>query len=176
MVEKKHMKGKKKGDVLVYALSTCIWCKKTKEYLSSKDVAFDYIYVAPPQYKQMWKDALLLIDENTAHLNPDGVVIAQIDPDEREELALQNLELYDERRYGKTLVNEGFFPDEANLITYSHELDTLGRDPELLKSVLSYHVVAATLKAAAIESNTQSKLRRNCMVRWRLRCAATWRR
>lgn len=35
------------------------------------------------------------------------------------------------RRYGKTLVNEGFFPDEANLITYSHELDTLGRDTSI---------------------------------------------
>jgi GMP synthase (glutamine-hydrolysing) len=32
------------------------------------------------------------------------------------------------RRYGKTLVKEGFFPDEANLVAYAHELDTLGRD------------------------------------------------
>jgi GMP synthase (glutamine-hydrolysing) len=35
------------------------------------------------------------------------------------------------RRYGKTLVKEGFFPDEANLIAYSHELDTIGRDPTI---------------------------------------------
>lgn len=40
-----HVAGKDKGKVMLYALSTCIWCKKTKEYLSSKDVAFDYIYV-----------------------------------------------------------------------------------------------------------------------------------
>jgi GMP synthase (glutamine-hydrolysing) len=32
------------------------------------------------------------------------------------------------RRYGKTLVAEGFFPDEANLAAYSHELDTLAAD------------------------------------------------
>ncbi len=32
------------------------------------------------------------------------------------------------RRYGKTLVAEGFFPDEANLVAYAHELDTLATD------------------------------------------------
>lgn len=35
------------------------------------------------------------------------------------------------RRYGKTLVKEGFFPDEANLVAYSHELDILGRDTSI---------------------------------------------
>lgn len=35
------------------------------------------------------------------------------------------------RRYGKTLVKEGFFPDEANLVAYAHELDTIGRDPTI---------------------------------------------
>ncbi len=40
-----HIAGKDKGKVMLYALSTCIWCKKTKEYLASNDVAFDYIYV-----------------------------------------------------------------------------------------------------------------------------------
>lgn len=40
-----HVAGKDKGRVMLYALSTCVWCNKTKEYLSSKDVAFDYIYV-----------------------------------------------------------------------------------------------------------------------------------
>lgn len=35
------------------------------------------------------------------------------------------------RRYGKTLVAEGFFPDEANLMAYTRELDTIGRDPSI---------------------------------------------
>ena len=39
------MTGKDKGKIMLYALSTCIWCKKTKELLSSMGVAFDYIYV-----------------------------------------------------------------------------------------------------------------------------------
>ncbi len=37
--------GKDKGKITRYALSTCIWCKKTKEMLSSLGVGFDYIYV-----------------------------------------------------------------------------------------------------------------------------------
>jgi glutaredoxin len=40
-----HVAGKDKGKIMLYALSTCIWCKKTKEFLSSMGVAFDYIYV-----------------------------------------------------------------------------------------------------------------------------------
>jgi len=33
------------GAIRLFALSTCIWCKKTRELLSSLGVAFDYIYV-----------------------------------------------------------------------------------------------------------------------------------
>lgn len=46
--------------------------------------------------------------------------------------------------------------DEAFKALPAATLDKLSRDPELLKSVLSYHVVPASLKTAAIESNTQS--------------------
>jgi GMP synthase (glutamine-hydrolysing) len=35
------------------------------------------------------------------------------------------------RRYGKTLVDEGFFPDEANLLAYSKELDAINIDPSI---------------------------------------------
>ena len=28
-----------------YGLSTCIWCKKTREFLEENDVAFDFMYV-----------------------------------------------------------------------------------------------------------------------------------
>jgi glutaredoxin len=40
-----HVAGKDKGKVTLYALSTCGWCKKTKELLSSLGVGFNYIYV-----------------------------------------------------------------------------------------------------------------------------------
>ena len=40
-----HVSGKKKGTVMLYALSTCGWCKKTKELLREIGVEFDYTYV-----------------------------------------------------------------------------------------------------------------------------------
>jgi glutaredoxin len=40
-----HVAGLDKGKITLYALSTCVWCKKTKELLSSLGVAFDYVYV-----------------------------------------------------------------------------------------------------------------------------------
>lgn len=40
-----HVSGKNKGTVMLYALSTCGWCKKTKELLREIGVEFDYAYV-----------------------------------------------------------------------------------------------------------------------------------
>ena len=40
-----HVDGKKKGKVMLYALSTCGWCKKTKSLLNELGVAYDYIDV-----------------------------------------------------------------------------------------------------------------------------------
>ena len=41
----KHVSGKNKGTVMLYALSTCGWCNKTKELLREIGVEFDYEYV-----------------------------------------------------------------------------------------------------------------------------------
>jgi 16S rRNA (guanine(966)-N(2))-methyltransferase RsmD len=65
---------------------------------------FDYIHIAPPQYKNLWAEALKAIDMRPAWLNPAGVAVAQIDPREFAELPLQNLTLADERKYGNTLL------------------------------------------------------------------------
>lgn len=45
MIEKKHVAGENRGEILVYALSTCGWCRKTKEHLKKMGLAFDYIDV-----------------------------------------------------------------------------------------------------------------------------------
>jgi glutaredoxin-like protein NrdH len=39
----KRIKGDNKGKVVLYALSTCQWCRKTKELL--KDLNIDFYYV-----------------------------------------------------------------------------------------------------------------------------------
>jgi glutaredoxin len=41
----KHVDGKAKGRVFVYALSTCGWCRKTKLFLNDEGLAYDYVDV-----------------------------------------------------------------------------------------------------------------------------------
>ena len=65
---------------------------------------FDYIHIAPPQYHRLWSEALTALDARPAWVNPDGVVVAQIDPLEFSELPLQHLQLFDQRKYGSTLL------------------------------------------------------------------------
>jgi 16S rRNA (guanine(966)-N(2))-methyltransferase RsmD len=66
--------------------------------------AYDYIYIAPPQYKQMWLQALKIVDEKIKWLVEDGWVIVQIHPVEYEEPNLVNLTEIDRRKYGSTLI------------------------------------------------------------------------
>jgi glutaredoxin-like protein NrdH len=40
-----HVNGKKKGKIILYALSTCGWCARTKDLLRDLGVDFDYLYV-----------------------------------------------------------------------------------------------------------------------------------
>lgn len=40
-----HVKGQNRGKLMLYALSTCGWCKKTKDFLTSLGVEYDYVYV-----------------------------------------------------------------------------------------------------------------------------------
>jgi 16S rRNA (guanine966-N2)-methyltransferase len=63
---------------------------------------FDFIYVAPPQYHGLWASCLRALDEAPDWANPDGLVIAQIDPHEYEALNLSVLREYDRRTYGNT--------------------------------------------------------------------------
>ncbi len=68
------------------------------------DRAFDYIFVAPPQYHGLWRKALEAIDANPGWLSDDGWVIVQIHPNEYEAVPLQHLEEFDQRRYGGVLL------------------------------------------------------------------------
>jgi len=80
------------------------------KYLASPNaVPFDLIYVAPPQYKGMWAEALRALDTRPAWLNCDpeqgsGLVVVQIYPREYQDLPLSHLVQYDQRKYGSTLL------------------------------------------------------------------------
>ncbi|GAB4267014.1 MAG: 16S rRNA (guanine(966)-N(2))-methyltransferase RsmD [Candidatus Promineifilaceae bacterium] len=75
-------------------------------YLQRTDAErFDLIYVAPPQYLGLWQEVMVALDKRPfALLKPDGLVVVQIDPKEYEVLALTHFEVFDERKYGNTLL------------------------------------------------------------------------
>jgi len=68
------------------------------------DKQFEFIYVAPPQYKEMWLRALLALDENPGWLTETGWALVQIAPQEYQALDLSNLEEIEQRKYGSTLL------------------------------------------------------------------------
>jgi 16S rRNA (guanine966-N2)-methyltransferase len=68
------------------------------------DKKFEYIYIAPPQYKEIWLNALKLLDDHMDWLAEDGTVIVQIDPTEYQEVELNNLVEGEQRKYGSTLL------------------------------------------------------------------------
>lgn len=68
------------------------------------DEAFNYIYVAPPQYRGLWARTLMVLDTRPGWLTADGWAIAQIHPREYEALTLEHLALFDRRTYGSVML------------------------------------------------------------------------
>lgn len=80
-----------------------VWRKNTFSVLSElADRKFDFVFIAPPQYKDIWSRALLALDQNPSWLMEDSWVIVQIDKVEYKEQPLENLELLRRETYGST--------------------------------------------------------------------------
>jgi glutaredoxin len=60
-----HVDGRDCGKVMLYALSTCGWCAKTKQLLTDLGVAFDYLYV-----DLVGKDEQKAVIEEVEQYNP----------------------------------------------------------------------------------------------------------
>lgn len=45
MYDLTHVKGSNKGKIVLYGLSTCVWCKKTKQLLDDLGIEYDYVFV-----------------------------------------------------------------------------------------------------------------------------------
>ena len=74
-------------------------------YLDRADhESFDMIYIAPPQYKELWIQALQAVDRAGSWLTPDGIAVVQIDPKETRDIPLNHLQEFDRRQYGSTLL------------------------------------------------------------------------
>jgi 16S rRNA (guanine966-N2)-methyltransferase len=71
-------------------------------------LTFDYVYIAPPQYKGLWTKALESLDRNRGWLSEDAWVIVQIHPVEYKPMGegerYKNLIKFDQRNYGSTLL------------------------------------------------------------------------
>jgi 16S rRNA (guanine966-N2)-methyltransferase len=74
------------------------------DFLRRDPDPFDFIYVAPPQYKGLWVKTLQSLDERPGWLAEDGWVVVQIDPLEYEEQTLEHLILFDQRSYGGVML------------------------------------------------------------------------
>ncbi len=80
-----------------------VWQKNALSALDGiADRKFDFVYIAPPQFKNIWSKTLQMIDQNPDWLLDDSWIIVQIDKVEYEEQTLENLKLFDCRTYGST--------------------------------------------------------------------------
>jgi glutaredoxin-like protein NrdH len=45
MIQWTHVEGRNSGRIKLFALSTCVWCKKTKRLLGELGIGYDYVDV-----------------------------------------------------------------------------------------------------------------------------------
>lgn len=65
---------------------------------------FNYIYIAPPQYKGTWEKVVKILDAKEDWISQDTWAIVQIHPREFDQIELTNLVIFDQRQYGSTLL------------------------------------------------------------------------
>ncbi len=68
------------------------------------DMPYDVVYVAPPQYRGLWRRTLAALDERPQWVDKTGLIVVQIHPREEEELDLAHWEERDRRQYGSVLL------------------------------------------------------------------------
>ena len=83
-----HVTGKDAGKIMLYALSTCVWCKKTKNLLDELGVQYDYTHVDLLQGEER-KNAIAAIQK----WNPAGSVPTLILNDKRSILGFKENEI-----------------------------------------------------------------------------------
>lgn len=65
MADMQRVDGRDAGPIVLYALSTCVWCRKTREMLDALGVAYSYVYV--DKLAQREQDEVM---EEVARRNP----------------------------------------------------------------------------------------------------------
>ena len=92
-MEYEHVDGKDKGKIVLYALSTCIWCRRTKKLLGELGVAYDFVFVDQKSAaeKEMYKDEIRKHNPKCSYptlvLNDERCIVGYQDRDIREALS-----------------------------------------------------------------------------------------
>jgi 16S rRNA (guanine966-N2)-methyltransferase len=73
------------------------------KFLRGDTSRYDLIYVAPPQYRELWTETLETLD-GRGFLSAEGIVVAQMHPKEFHAVELESFELSDTRKYGSTML------------------------------------------------------------------------
>jgi 16S rRNA (guanine966-N2)-methyltransferase len=91
-----------------------VWRGDGLDFLRASTGIFDLIYIAPPQYKNLWVEAMRRLAERPGLLRTpsseseeplaSGMAIVQIDPREYESLDLGAISETRQKRYGNTLL------------------------------------------------------------------------
>jgi len=76
---------------------TFVYLKKTPKK------SYDYVFIAPPQFKGLWQKTIEILDHNPDWVIDDGWIIVQIHPVEYKTIELKNFREFDQRQYGSTL-------------------------------------------------------------------------
>jgi len=74
---------------------------------------YDYVFIAPPQYKGLWERTITLLISNLEILNPQAWIIVQIDPVEYQKIQCPHLIEFDSRKYGSTMLIFYLYEDSA---------------------------------------------------------------
>jgi 16S rRNA (guanine(966)-N(2))-methyltransferase RsmD len=74
---------------------------------------FDFVYIAPPQYQDLWRKALQMVDARPDLTAEYATIVVQIHPVESKPVDLQRLQEYDRRKYGSVMLV--FYADAADL-------------------------------------------------------------
>ena len=88
-----NINGENKGSILLFALSTCGWCKKVKDLLDELNVEYDYVYADLTQGEERNKIVSQLKNYNskisfpTLIINETNVIVGY-NPDEIKELLI----------------------------------------------------------------------------------------
>ena len=92
-MEYEHVDGREKGKIVLYALSTCVWCRRTKKLLGELGVAYDFVFIdqKSSEEKELYKDEIRKHNPKCSYptlvLNDERCIVGYQDTEIREALS-----------------------------------------------------------------------------------------